>query len=121
MGGFRFQGPNYRIESLPSYPMCRCMGFHGQISEAIETMLVNKPDKMLVLTELPQYLQEEMSKHHLGNTMRYELIHKSKYTRDVTQEREDMLRNIQYETRESELLASRKDGASWDSMFAPLV
>lgn len=116
MGGFRFQGPNYRIESLPSYPMCRCIGYQGQIDEAVEKLLVEKQNKSLVLSELPQDLQDKMATSHLGNTMAYEVIHKSRYTRNITAEREAMLKDIKYVVRESELL-SNNNVSGLDAFF----
>lgn len=123
MGGFRLQGPNYRIESMPSSRMCRCTGYSGVISKEVEEMLVNKHDKWLELSELPQELQLNMKGVHLGDTMAYEVIHRGKYTHNISDERDAMLRDVKYVTEtQSELLSNVTQGPSGlDLMFAPLT
>jgi hypothetical protein len=73
MGGFRLQGPNYKIISLPSPDgtTCKCRGYRGTIDEDIETMLVEKEDKTLILYELPLDVQSILRKYHLGENMMY--------------------------------------------------
>jgi hypothetical protein len=75
MGGFRLQGPNYKIISLPSTDgtMCYCMGYRGVIDEDVETMLVEKEDKTLILYELPLDVQFILRKYHLGENMMYRI------------------------------------------------
>lgn len=102
------------------------MGYSGVISVEVEEMLVNKHDKWLELSELPQELQEKMKTAHLGNNLSYEVIHRSKYTRNISEERDAMLRDIKYVTEtQSELLsnASAPEGipSGLDAMFAPLT
>lgn len=122
MGGFRLQGPNYRFVSLPSTSRCRCMGYSGTITEEIEAMLVKKHDKWLELYELPVELREEMIKVHLGDNMSYDVIHNSKYVRNISEERDKMLYNIQYMKNDSELLSNASQGpVGLDAMFAPLT
>lgn len=106
MGGFRLQGPNYRIISMPSSLRCRCSGFSAEIDEAVETLLVNKKDKWLEFSDLPEYLREDMAKAHLGNTMAYEVMPINAYTRNISKERDDLLNNINYIVTESELLSN---------------
>lgn len=107
MGGFRLQGPNYRIISMPSSLRCRCSGFSAEIDEAVETLLVNKKDKWLEFSDLPENLREDMAKAHLGNTMAYEVMPINAYTRNISKERDDLLNNINYEiNNESELLSN---------------
>lgn len=107
MGGFRLQGPNYKIVSMPSSPRCRCNGFSAEIDEAVETLLVNKKDKWLDFSDLPQNLREDMAKTHLGiKSFAYEVIPINAYTRNISKERDDLLNNINYIVTESELLSN---------------
>ncbi len=75
MGGFKFCGPNYIIKNKPSYKgyTCKCMGFVCDIAEDIETFLVNKEDKTLVIDELPTMIASKMKNCHLGDTMKYDI------------------------------------------------
>lgn len=75
MGGFRFCGPNYIINNKPSDKgyTCKCMGFICDIAEDIETFLVNKEDKTLVIDELPTMITSKMKNCHLGDTMKYDI------------------------------------------------
>jgi hypothetical protein len=104
MGGFRLTGPNYIIHSIPSKLRCRCAGFRGTINEEVESILVNKTDKTLSFSDLPQTLQHDMLKYHLGDTMCYE----------VTQNKEKTKYNVQESN-------TYNDTRGWESMFAPLV
>jgi hypothetical protein len=85
MGGFRLQGPNYKIISLPSTDgtMCKCMGYRGMIDEDIETMLVEKEDKTLILYELPLEVQFKLRKSHLGENMMYRVEQNTEAERNV--------------------------------------
>jgi hypothetical protein len=123
MGGFRLQGPNYRFVSMPSSVKCRCTGYSGNITAEVEVMLLNKHDKWLELSQLPLELRDEMTKHHLGTNMSYDIIHRSKYTRNISDERDAMLHNINYVTAsQSELLSNVSQGPSGlDAMFSPLT
>ncbi len=97
MGRFIFKGPKYIISSLPNYPCCRCTGYSGCIDKDIETMLLNKTDKVLVMADLPQDLVTDMSGYHIGNNMNYKISeiptpvsaeeHHAKRMRDLIAER----------------------------------
>jgi len=80
MGGFSFQGPNYIICSHPSKKRCRCAGYRTEIGEDIEKMLVEREDKVLPISDLPQAIQNEMLKYHIGDTLQYEVKIKIKPT-----------------------------------------
>lgn len=77
MGGFEFQGPNYTIENVyipitdKHVVRCRCSGYEGTISEEVEKLLIEKADKILVVSELPLDLQEKIKDYHLGEIMEY--------------------------------------------------
>lgn len=71
MGGFRLLGPNYTIQSLRTEVMCKCPGYKGEISQEVETILVNNPEQ-----ELDESLISTGGAH-LGLTMRYKVIPKS--------------------------------------------
>lgn len=96
MGGFRLQGPNYRFVSIPTVQRCRCMGYSGTIDADVETLLLNNRDKYLELSALPRELREEMQKHHLGDNMSYDVIPASMYTRNISEERDALLKDIHY-------------------------
>lgn len=101
MGGFRLTGPNYVIHSVPGKFRCRCAGFRGTINEEVESILVNKVNKTLSFSDLPQTLQQDMLKYHLGDTMCYEVTKNEAY-------------NIQE-------CNTYNDNGGWESMFTPLV
>lgn len=71
MGGFTLEGPTYRFRSLPDSFRCRCTGFKGRITSDIEAVLRNKEDKKLSLSDLPEDMQSDMLKHHLGENFYY--------------------------------------------------
>lgn len=71
MGGFRFLGPNYTIQSLRSEIMCKCMGYKGEISEELEQKLVRNPEKRLTKFPVPRHGA------HIGDNMHYKIISKS--------------------------------------------
>lgn len=103
MGGFQLTGPNYIIHSVPGELRCRCAGYRGTICEDLETLLVNKVDKILSFSDLPQTLREEMQKYHLGNTMEYKVIDNKKPKYCVLESNAGF------------------NHGSWESMFAPLI
>lgn len=74
MGGFVFQGPNYKIRSLRGEVQCKCMGFLALIHETVESFLVNKEDKVLIVSELPYLIRYAIKDVHLGDIMEYEVI-----------------------------------------------
>lgn len=74
MGGFVFQGPNYKIRSLRGEVQCKCMGFWALIHETVESFLVNKEDKVLIVSELPYLIRYAIKDVHLGDIMEYEVI-----------------------------------------------
>ena len=84
MGGFRLQGPNYKIISLPSTDgtRCKCIGYSGTIDEDVETMLVEKEDKTLILYELPLEVQSSLRRYHLGENMMYKVEQSSEAERN---------------------------------------
>lgn len=94
MGGFCLEGPNYKIVNrrVKGELRCLCSGFRGRINEDVERLLVNKADKTLSMSDLPQHMQEEMMKHHIGNTLKYDVVEKKK-----------------------------RENGEMDAMFAPLV
>ncbi len=71
MGGFRLLGPNYTIQNLPGKIMCKCPGYKGEISEELETYLVNNVDKPLDKALI------STKDAHIGENLHYKLIHKS--------------------------------------------
>jgi hypothetical protein len=73
MGGFTLVGPTYTIKST-GVSMCRCTGFRGDITEDIETLLVNQDNPYLDVAMLPQELQENMMKSHIGNSLHYKVV-----------------------------------------------
>ena len=73
MGGFTLEGPTYRISSLPDIQPCRCTGFRTKISKELEDYFVSKNEKILNLSELPQQMQNEMLKCHIGQNLDYKV------------------------------------------------
>lgn len=74
MGGFRLQGPTYRIQSLRGEVQCKCMGFAGLVHETVESFLVNKEEKVLIVKDLPYLIRCAMKGVHLGDVMEYEVV-----------------------------------------------
>lgn len=83
MGGFRLLGPNYTIQSLPTEITCKCPGYKGEISEEIETILVNNPEKKLDKSLI------KSGNAHLGLTMHYKIISREE-DEDFDKEREKL-------------------------------
>ena len=79
MGGFTLEGPTYRISSLPDKQRCRCTGFRTNISKELEDYFVNKNEKVLKLNEIPQQMQDDMLKCHIGENFNYK-VEKSVFT-----------------------------------------
>ena len=72
MGGFTFIGPNYIFENIPAPRTCRCIGFHGEVSQLLETYLLNKRPKILDVAELPDTgLVKHLQNIHLGDVRAY--------------------------------------------------
>lgn len=74
MGGFRLQGTSFRIRNLLGAVQCKCMGFACLIHESVEAFLVNKEDKVLIVSELPYLIRYAIKDVHLGDIMEYEVI-----------------------------------------------
>lgn len=74
MGGFRLQGTSFRIRNLLGAVQCKCMGFACLIHESVEAFLVNKEDKVLIVSELPYLIRCAMKGVHLGDVMEYEVV-----------------------------------------------
>lgn len=100
MGGFRLLGPNYTIQSLRTEVMCKCMGYKGQVSEEVENILVNHPEKKLD----PTLINSKSA--HLGETMCYKVIHRSEDP-DFDKERE------QFKAKKKAKAKKRVDYENW--------
>lgn len=72
MGGFRLLGPNYTIQSLRGEIMCKCPGYKGEISEELETHLVNNVGK-----PLDKALIKGKGGAHFGENLHYKVIPRS--------------------------------------------
>lgn len=72
MGGFTLKGPTHTIVSTAPI-RCRCIGYSSKISQEVQDFLMQKRDPVLVLSELPQVLRDDMQKHHLSDDMKYEV------------------------------------------------
>lgn len=72
MGGFRLLGPNYTIQNLHGEIMCKCPGYKGEISEELETHLVNDVGK-----PLDKALIKGKGGAHFGENLYYKVISKS--------------------------------------------
>jgi hypothetical protein len=72
MGGFSLVGSMYTFTNAPQQSTCRCLGFTGPISESVEEYLLQKPEKTLVVEELPdEELRKAMRGFHLGENMSF--------------------------------------------------
>lgn len=94
MGGWQLLGPTYTFQNIPGNIPCRCTGFSGQVDEWLEALLLQKETKILVLSELPQELQDRMLQYHIGDMFAY-TIEKHKFTdEELEQQRKDFMESL---------------------------
>lgn len=78
VSGFYFQGPNYIITNIPfDNEKCKCvqcMNNIRNIGQDVETLLVDKADKVLNVSNLPIELQFTMRNWNLGSSLEYNVI-----------------------------------------------
>ena len=78
MGGFRFEGPDYRFE-YTCEPICRCFKPWVKIDKQFQDYLMNKSDQTIDINDVPQLIRDEC--HCLGKnttSMTYNIYEKKK-------------------------------------------